>query len=213
MNGIKDPPPSCIAGPSLCPDGLKMPDSGMQENGPDLNNRPPALAPMPFATPPSMPPTVTIASTPQLVIPEVVPTTIAPEAESSPTSLATETLILTMTTHTRSSSSSSPPAKTSTSMEEALMHGNPEPPHARPPTITIIGIVVISILSVIITPLLIFSLVVNYKLKKAIAFQLGQGPRREREWGFEGWVEKRREYAVDEGFLKGFRRRANKVWF
>ncbi|KAI4170065.1 MAG: hypothetical protein LQ343_005205 [Gyalolechia ehrenbergii] len=199
-----------------------MPGSGMQDNGPVLEHGPPALAPMPFATPNSMQLTVTMASTlqpaTQSAIPEVSSTAIAPAADSSPTPLPTKTLILTMTTHihTRSSSSSSfssPAAKTSTSIEEALMHGNPEPPHARLPTTTIIGIVVISILAFTIIPLLIFSLVVNYKLKKAIAFQLGQGPRREREWGFDGWVERRREYVGDEGFLKGFRRRANRIWF
>lgn len=93
------------------------------------------------------------------------------------------------------------------------MHGNPEPPHARLPIATIIGIVVISIFASSMLPLFLFLLVINYKLEKAIAFQLGQGPRQERKWGFDGWEEKRRDYKVDVGFLNGFRRRANRVWF
>ncbi|KAL8940459.1 MAG: hypothetical protein Q9211_002255 [Gyalolechia sp. 1 TL-2023] len=189
-----------------------MPDSGMQENGPDLDNGPLALAPMPFATPLSMQLTVSTSQiTRPSAMPEVSNSGIIPTVEPSSTSI----LILTMTTytHTHSFSSSSPAAATSTPIEEALMHGNPEPNNARLPTTTIVGIVVISILAFTSIPLLLFSLAVNYKLKKAIAFQLGQGPRRVREWGFDGWWERRREYVVDEGFLKGFRRRANRSWF
>lgn len=49
------------------------------------------------------------------------------------------------------------------------------------------------------------------RLRKAQAFQLGQGPRRPLEWGREGWEEgleeMRREWVVDDAFMRGFRRR------
>lgn len=53
----------------------------------------------------------------------------------------------------------------------------------------------------------------KYRLHKAKAFQLGQGPRRPVEWGFEGWEESRREYVVDDAFMRGFRRRVGERAF
>ena len=207
-NGIKDPVPSCIAGPSLCPDG---PDSDPDNNGTGIDDEP-SLAPMPFATLFGSHSTATVVSVTQTSRPATK--SMSPKVSSlartssaeKPTLIPTQTLFVTMSTHIPPSTHV--PAPT----EDPMMHGNPEPihPHLKPPVI--FGIVIVSILACSIIPLFIFTLITKYKLRKAIAFQLGQGPRKEREWGFEGWQEQRREFEVDDGFLRAFRRRAGRMW-
>ncbi|KAL9596474.1 MAG: hypothetical protein Q9219_005780 [cf. Caloplaca sp. 3 TL-2023] len=198
------PSPSCIAGRSLCPDGIATPMNSSDNTDPDSDDSPP-LAPMPFATPLTTQPRLTMTSTARQP-------GKTQNASSNLMTSPTHTLFVTMTAHPSSSSSSSSAKPTPTPTMDPMMHGNPEPRHPplRPPYI--IAIAILGALSLTTIPLLIFSVIVKYKLKKAIAFQLGQGPRQEREWGVYGWEEKRRDFVVDEGFLKGFRRRAGRAW-
>ncbi|KAL8760929.1 MAG: hypothetical protein Q9184_002897 [Pyrenodesmia sp. 2 TL-2023] len=183
-----------------CTDGTTSPVYvGLGTEGEDSapNARPP-LAPMPFATPASIVPITTAASS------------VIPSPSSIATTLATlpaTTLPSILTQYTPSLSSPSKP----TSSLETMMQGNPMPSPTYLHTSTLIGISIVGVLAFSIFPLLIFGIVMNFRLQKAKAFQLGQGPRRPLEWGREGWEEgleeRRREWVVDDMFMRGFRRR------
>ncbi|KAL9060861.1 MAG: hypothetical protein Q9206_000837 [Seirophora lacunosa] len=174
--------PACIADRSLCPDGADSPVYAQLQGG----NESPPLAPMPFATPATMP----------------------PPPPPPPTSTAMLTSILTLYT-AAPAGTSTPAVAAATPSTDPMLSGNPSPPwHLH--TSTIVGIAGNGVLAFSILPLLVFGLVMKWRLKKAKAFQLGQGPRR-RVWDEAGWrgdEERRRELLVEDVFVRGFRRRA-----
>ncbi|KAI4132974.1 MAG: hypothetical protein LQ338_000441 [Usnochroma carphineum] len=192
------PSPACIAGPSLCPDGPASPiyvGLGTEEHGPGSEEQPP-LAPMPFATPQSM----------QLTVTALAVATFQPSMASNPSPIPTTTLTSIVTNFP---STTHHPSPTPASSSDPMMHGNPEPAPTYLHTSTIVGIAINSVLALSIIPLLVFSLVMHFRLEKAKAFQLGQGSRREGQWG-SGWQgdgERRRELAVEGKFLGRFRRK------
>ncbi|KAL8645014.1 MAG: hypothetical protein Q9210_006952, partial [Variospora velana] len=136
--------PACVADRSLCPDGADSPVYAGLQ-GNNIDEPPPPLAPMPFATPP--------------------PASMPPP----PTSTTMLTSILTLYT----SPTTSTPSAVPTPSMDPMMRGNPTPPwHLH--TSTIVGIAGNGLLAISIIPLLIFGLVMKWRLKKAKAFQLGQ---------------------------------------
>ncbi|KAI4280932.1 MAG: hypothetical protein L6R35_005798, partial [Caloplaca aegaea] len=136
--------PACVADRSLCPHGANSPIYAGLQAN-NIDEPLQPLAPMPFATP--------------------LPASMPPP----PTSTTMRTSILTLYT----SPATSTPSAVPTPSMDPMLRGNPTPPwHLH--TSTIIGIAANGVLAISIIPLLIFGLVMKWRLKKAKAFQLGQ---------------------------------------
>ena len=213
-NGEVDPPRYCKDAYEriLCsdiPNLWKPAGSAAKGASPAFGH--PLTSPMPFAESLSAQPTVTItftvSNTPATIY-STLPVTLATSASSAThkSTIGLSSLQEVTNTHITGPVAQSTLSLTSQSVDP-MMVGNPDPKRPKWRVPVIIGVAIVSMLGLSIVPLLIFSLAMKIKLKRAIKQQLRQGPRRHVAIGFDDSEQIRRERAVEGRFLIGFRKR------
>lgn len=209
----KTEPPLCWLGSELSPCPIAPMVSASPGSGNEADS-PVPLAPMPFATPPMGQPIAPIDPTEptpadlRSPVPEVSAPSMTPPPDR-PTSSAVLPLTSDTSVVTGGKADQQPSSPPVAIFDDPMMHGNPEPKHIKLHVPVIIGVVIVCMLGSAIIPLLIFSLVMKIKLRKAIERQVADGRRAHMVTGFGDPEEMRRDHMVDDKFMAMFRKRVH----